>query len=352
MIKTTGSRRKPKRRSQILLACGLTALLASAAQAVVIDFESDAPGSVANGFASAGSPFVQFSDSMGSDLEIGDFGSQGDGQSLAVLSDDASELVIDLNYIATSISLDFGNDDPGYSNPGDTAVLTVFLAGVQVGQSVVVLNRDDIMNQTISVSGVKFDRATFIFNVTTSGLIEIVDNIDISLSPCLNLGNQPPGNPWPSVKSGLTLKQGATADKDKWAFKWIKGSPTTPADFADPTVSARYALCIYDGLGVPIAIANVPPSGTLWTATAHGYQYNDPAGSADGIQKIILKASASGKSKVIVKGKGANLPDPVLGSLSGPVLALLANSDTDFWFFGYETTVVSNTATLFKGKAP
>jgi MYXO-CTERM domain-containing protein len=42
------------------------------------------------------------------------------------------------------------------------------------------MNRDDIMNQTIAISGPVFDRATFFYNVSTNGLIEIVDNIQFT----------------------------------------------------------------------------------------------------------------------------------------------------------------------------
>jgi hypothetical protein len=43
------------------------------------------------------------------------------------------------------------------------------------------MNRDDIMNQSISISGLMFDRATFFYDVTgVAGLIEIVDNIQFT----------------------------------------------------------------------------------------------------------------------------------------------------------------------------
>ncbi|MGD9723443.1 MAG: PEP-CTERM sorting domain-containing protein [Pirellulales bacterium] len=164
------------------------------AQAVSIDFEADAAGAVANGFQSVDSAQVTFTDTVGTDLQIGAF-PEGDGQSLAVFDDlDGSGLRMDLSFVANAIQLDFGNDDPFYVNPGDLAVLNVYLLNVFVGQTTIVLTPDDLMNQTISFAGLPFDRADFFYTdaaqlpftgggAVNTGLIEIVDNILITPVP-------------------------------------------------------------------------------------------------------------------------------------------------------------------------
>ena len=163
---------------RIMFALVVCAALAGVAQpAVVIDFESDTVGAKPNSWMSADSALVSFSDSMGANLSVYDYQQQSHGQGLAVNSDDPSYLIMDFAVPVSFLSLEFGNDDPGYSSPGDLAILTAFLGGGQVGQTSVVMNRDDIMNQSISMSGLTFDRATFFYDVTGSGLIEIVDNI-------------------------------------------------------------------------------------------------------------------------------------------------------------------------------
>lgn len=147
---------------------------------ITIDFESDAAGSQANGFVSDDATGVSFADSLGSELQLSNYGAQGDGQSLAVMGDDQSELVIGFDFLVSSLSLDFGNDDSGWTTAGDVALLTLFNGGVQVGFSTVVLNRDDIMNQSISFNGAMFDSATFVYanaQLQAINLIEIVDNI-------------------------------------------------------------------------------------------------------------------------------------------------------------------------------
>jgi hypothetical protein len=163
------------------------ALTGTLQAAVTIDFESDTIGPQPNGFVSVDSPLVSFTDSVGADLTIYDYGWQSHGQALGVNTDyDDSRLIMDFGVTVNSLSLEFGNDDPVASAPGDQAVLTAFLNSVQVGQAFVEMNRNDIMDQSISLSGINFDRATFFYDVTHippyAGLIEVVDNITFEQS--------------------------------------------------------------------------------------------------------------------------------------------------------------------------
>lgn len=165
-----------------VLIAGSCLLLSSAASAalVTIDFESDTIGTQIDGFSSVDASGVYFSSSTGNTLRLDNFGTQGDGVSLGIFSDDSSALIIDFDNATSFLSLDFGNDDPGYAQVGDVALLTLFNGGTQVGQTSVELNRDDIMNQTISFSGMLFDAASFVYadaSYAPISLIEIVDNI-------------------------------------------------------------------------------------------------------------------------------------------------------------------------------
>ena len=165
-----------------MLMAGVVAF-AGVASADFIDFESDTDGLKPNGFSSVDSSAVTFSDSSGADLQLADWGHQSDGRGLAVFDDDASFLVMNFTGLYNTLSLDFGNDDPFFSSAGDTAELRLYNGGSQVGFVSVVMNRDDNMNQTIAYSGAGFDRAEFFYNVTGSGLIEIVDNIEFNQAP-------------------------------------------------------------------------------------------------------------------------------------------------------------------------
>ncbi|MEJ5237127.1 MAG: hypothetical protein WHT82_02080 [Limisphaera sp.] len=158
--------------------------------AAVIDFEADTLGLKPNGWSPVGHPTVQFSDTAGTDLLVGNFGGQGIGQSLAVFDDtDGSKLQIDFTVPVDSLSLWFGNDDPGWAGPTDLAWLEIWNGAVLLATVNSPLNLDDIMNQNIGWAGQCFDRAYFWYGdaqgnpFTTGpsgaiGLIEIVDRIE------------------------------------------------------------------------------------------------------------------------------------------------------------------------------
>jgi hypothetical protein len=166
--------------------CGVVCVvLAGAAQADIINFEGDASGAKPNGWSSNDSPLVHFSDSNGNGLDLEDWGEQGLGKSLLVGDDwDGSGLVMDFDVQVNALSLAFGNDDAGWTNAGDQAILTAFLHGTQVGQETVVMNRNDVMDQIISISGIEFDSATFYYAATgqSNGLQEIVDDINFEVA--------------------------------------------------------------------------------------------------------------------------------------------------------------------------
>jgi hypothetical protein len=49
-------------------------------------------------------------------------------------------------------------------------------------------------------------------------------------------------------KSVLRIHSGAGSEKLVW--KWLKGVATSQMEFADPTATTDYALCLYDGSGL------------------------------------------------------------------------------------------------------
>lgn len=165
--------------------------LTLAANAAIINFETDTTGGKANGFSPVGHPLVTFTDTVGTGLDVSNYGGQGSGtRSLAVFNDgDASKLQINFGAAMSYLSLDFGNDDAFYTIAGDRAWLELFNGATSVGVFSVVLNRNDLMDQSIVGTAGAFDRALFWYGDAAGGpntgggqanvgLIEIVDNID------------------------------------------------------------------------------------------------------------------------------------------------------------------------------
>ena len=163
-----------------LFSAAMLVAAAASTQAAVVDFTGETTGGKANGYTVGG---IAFTDTLGANLSVGDFGVQSHGNALAVSGDDASKLAMSF-ATATSLSMEFGNDDPRFSSAGDRAWLQAYLGSTLVGTSFVTMNRDDIMNQTISISGVgTFDNAVFFYGNAAGGtinLVEIVDNINVT----------------------------------------------------------------------------------------------------------------------------------------------------------------------------
>jgi len=160
----------------------VVAAFGASAAPILVDFESDTvPTSVVGDFTSQdpNSQQVLFRDSDitdGANLAVLEFGGS---HVLAVGIDDDSGLLMEFDFVASALSLDFGNTSLAIA--GDTAVLTVLLGGVEVGSTVLAMNLTDPLDQTISYAGASFDSAIFKYNVA-GGLTEVVDNIYITPS--------------------------------------------------------------------------------------------------------------------------------------------------------------------------
>jgi len=117
-------------------------------------------------------------------------------------------------------------------------------------------------------------------------------------------------------RSKLKYRNSLNDAKDSVRWTWGHGEATTPAEFADPTASADYQFCVFaETSGAPslLMAADVPADASLWAPSGDvGYKYLDPAAVHEGISRILLKRGAPTKSKIILKGKGEALGDPVL----------------------------------------
>ena len=168
-----------------LLFLAILCMSQASAKADTITFELDPLDLFPNGSQSVHSNLVRFSASGGGALLIiEDFGvMQVIGtRGLGVFGVNGVGVIMDFAVPVNSLSLWFGNDQPNLTVPGDTAILQVFLDGVFVGETSVLLNRDDIINQQISFSGVAFNRAFFRFSEDFF-LAETVDNIEFTQVP-------------------------------------------------------------------------------------------------------------------------------------------------------------------------
>jgi Ca2+-binding RTX toxin-like protein len=148
---------------------------------IVVNFTSDSTGIKPNGFSSAGAPHVSFYATGTGALNVQDWGVDSHGKGLGVTPNDDTALDIRLSAPANSIRLAFGHDDPNLLNTSDLALLRLFRGAAQVGQVQVNFNANEIIDQTIGISGqVLFNRAIFQYVDafgTPLNVAEIVDDI-------------------------------------------------------------------------------------------------------------------------------------------------------------------------------
>ena len=162
--------------------------------------------------------------------------------------------------------------------------------------------------------------------------------------------------PTVSARARLLIKDNPDRDAaDLVVWKWIKGQETTLADFGDPTTTDDYTLCVFDA-GDPILNASVPAGGTCgslpcWRPLgASGFKYINRDRTPDGMLKVLLRSGADGKAKIIVKGKGENLPFPAsFLPLHTPVSVQLQSASGTCWETNHVSTgPLLNTTEQFK----
>jgi hypothetical protein len=155
------------------------------------------------------------------------------------------------------------------------------------------------------------------------------------------------------AKSLLLLKNKDNDATDKLIWKLIKADSTSFAELSDPVTSTDYAFCLYAGPTGSLILEMGVPAAPEWTVkgTNKGFKYLDPPAIEDGAQKISLKASAANRTKVIIKGRGVNLGDPLISNaLPLPVVAQFSNMSNGTCWQATYSTPLKNTADSFKAK--
>jgi hypothetical protein len=186
-----------------------------------------------------------------------------------------------------------------------------------------------------------FDLCTDPDTCDGAGTCDSGNNVNNTCSPCEacdpGTGNCAPGprtdclEPTVAAKARVLIKDKTPDRADLLVWKWIKGEATTLADFGDPTTTDGYTLCVFDD-GTEVFRSTIDPGGACgslpcWRPLgSSGYKYINRDRTPDGILKLLLKSGAAGKAKVILKGKGDNLPFPGgFLPMATPVMVQLSN---------------------------
>ncbi len=183
---------------------------------------------------------------------------------------------------------------------------------------------------------------------------------DCRLEPC---GPTPAAGcraPVAPGKAAVQIVSHLNAEKDKLGWKYAPGDTTPKADFGDPTTATSYQFCIYEEIGGQPRVAAsyaIPAGGTCgtapcWKASKTGFKYVNKAHTPQGISGLQLKQGLEpGKTKIILKGKGANLPMPVLPMVQDhDVVLQLKASNGICWEARYGAPAFRNQPDQFRDK--
>jgi hypothetical protein len=138
-----------------------------------------------------------------------------------------------------------------------------------------------------------------------------------------------------------------------------------PGQLGDPVGGdTRFDACVYGIGGALVGALSVNRAGAAcgakpcWTAIRAGFKYADPAGSADGIEKLVAKGGAAGKGKLAAKGRNdarageASLPTGLAAALAAGGGATVQVASEGACFDLAATKVKRAQPTLFDASAP
>lgn len=173
-------------------------------------------------------------------------------------------------------------------------------------------------------------------------------------------------------KGLLSIKE-TVPGKEKLVAKLLKGPALAQTDLGNPLdlgqggTGTAYALCLYGSTGVLAGSVIVARAGDscsgapCWSPVGRapndpqgagkGYKYQDGALAADGVQKILYKGGDSGRSKVILIGRGTALPDGLPAALQSATSVTMQLRSSDAECLSVDLLDVRNQdASFFKAK--
>lgn len=160
--------------------------------------------------------------------------------------------------------------------------------------------------------------------------------------------------------SFLLIKDRPGLDGDSLVWRLTSGDATTFAQLGEPFLGlTAYRLCVYDETaGVPALVseAEMPAGGycrgkACWKRLPNdkGFSYKDGDRTPDGVAKLLLKAGAAGRAKLLLTAKGASFAVPPLPAAQDARLTIqLRNGAGTCWSAEFAAPAFLNDGEVFK----
>lgn len=143
----------------------------------------------------------------------------------------------------------------------------------------------------------------------------------------------------PQHRTTLLMRRDIGGKNDELAWRWLGGEETSPEAFGDPRTTDDYALCVYIGSETSALISSTQiERGEGWrTRPGGGFVLRNPAATPDGVTRVELVPGATGKARIVVRGRGPRLPLPILPMPPAPVTVQLTADNGECWQATYAT---------------
>jgi len=155
-------------------------------------------------------------------------------------------------------------------------------------------------------------------------------------------------------RSVLHLRDEPSEDRDSFTWKWLQGEATDESELAGSTNVGGFSICAYDRNGAATSLvfrAALPAGGvcagrSCWKRLGDkGYRYKDPELSPDGLFTAVLRTGSDGQARMLVRGRGAQLPSTALPLSVDPDLTVqLRGRDGSCWGARYGSPLRRNDA--------
>jgi len=162
-------------------------------------------------------------------------------------------------------------------------------------------------------------------------------------------------------RTSLVIRDQAVDTRDVITWRWTRGDAVAPSELGDPIGGATsYALCIYESSAGVTSLARaplrIPGGGTCkgkpcWKAMggSGGVKYTDRDRTPDGVDGLLLRPGAAGKSSIVLTAKGATLAPPALPLGQDPAVTMqLRSSDGACFGASYAAPAQKNDAGQFR----
>jgi hypothetical protein len=288
------------------------------------------------------------------------FGGVGDDYGFAVTVDSAGNPILTGSF---QISGDFGGAPHASAGQFDSFVAHYTAAGeydwshsygstvTEKGLAVATDPNDQILLTGFTLSDVDFGGGTLVNSGFADAYLVKLSSAESAPAPSSDCPTSPDASCATGFQRGMLLF-GTSAGERGLLVKMLRGPALEQTDAGNPLDSAHggsgtsFSLCVYNENQALAGNLTVDRAGEIcaggsdcWepigkapndpTGPGQGYSYDDDELAADGVQTMVYRGGSNGRTRVLLRAKGANLPSSIAQQLQGSTQATVQLHSSD-----------------------